>query len=293
MWQAPESPYRIDEAALRVSEAPTQPPSDAPDAHACRERLDTLKHELDQQQRLLAASGHHALLLIFQAMDAAGKDSTIRAVLTGVNPAGCEVHAFQAPTPTELAHDFLWRSTIRLPARGRIGVFNRSYYEEVLIARVHPGLLAPQKLPLAPCEELWQQRFHSIRDHELHLARNGTAILKFWLNVSAQEQRQRFLKRLRRPDKHWKFALADVEERRHWHAYMHAYEEALNATSRPWAPWYALPADDKPYLRLTVAQLVLAALHGLELRAPATEPRRAAALAQMRERLEGERGREP
>jgi PPK2 family polyphosphate:nucleotide phosphotransferase len=202
-------------------------------------------------------------------MDAAGKDSTIRAVMSGINPAGCQVYSFKQPTPEELDHDFLWRTTRCLPEKGRIGIFNRSYYEEVLIVRVHPQFLDNQKLPdpVVP-DKLWKERYESICDHEKHLARNGMVILKFWLNVSKEEQRQRFLSRLEEPHKNWKFSEADLKERQFWPEYMQAFEDTLNSTSKPWAPWYAIPADDKPYMRLSVAEIIVESLKSLNLKYP-------------------------
>ena len=248
--------------------------------------------ELAGLQRKLYADDRFSLLLIFQAMDAAGKDGTIRAVLSGVNPAGCEVYSFKQPSAEELDHDFLWRSAKRLPQRGRIGVFNRSYYEEVLVVRVHPEYLEGQRLPWTaqPNGEIWQQRFSSIREHELHLARNGTIILKFWLNVSREEQRRRFLARIEDPEKNWKFSAADVKERGHWEEYMAAYREALAETSRPWAPWYAIPADDKPWMRVAVAEIVAATLRSLSLSYPAVGEQTRTEFARMRTMLEGEGG---
>jgi PPK2 family polyphosphate:nucleotide phosphotransferase len=223
-------------------------------------------------------------------MDAAGKDGTIRAVLSGINPAGCQVFSFKQPSAEELDHDFLWRTVRRLPERGRIGVFNRSYYEEVLVVRVHPEYLAPQRLPDPPDDlaELWRQRYASIHEHEEHLARAGTVILKFWLNVSRGEQRKRFLARLDEPDKNWKFSSGDVAERRHWDAYMEAYEDALNATSRPHAPWYAIPADDKPYMRLAVAEIVVQTLESLGLEYPKVDKAEKARFREMRKMLQTE-----
>ncbi len=284
------SPYRVPfDGSFDIADAPTEPPRDAPGKKDAKRRLEDLTEELSDLQRILWAQDDHAVLLIFQAMDAAGKDGTIRAVLTGVNPAGCEVYSFKQPSSLELDHDFLWRTSRRLPERGRIGVFNRSYYEEVLIVRVHPGILDSQKLPGRPdLETLWQQRFESIREHERHLARNGTVILKFFLHVSKEEQRERFLARLDEPEKNWKFSAGDVRERGHWDAYQHAYQEALRATSRPWAPWYAIPADDKPFMRLQVAEIVVAALHGLDLRWPEVDPEEKARFDEMRAILEGE-----
>lgn len=254
---------------FRIAAADTEPPREAPGKNHLKERLDELIEELDELQRRFYARDQRALLLIFQAMDAAGKDSTIRAVMNGVDPAGCYVHGFKQPSPDELEHDFLWRTSLRLPSKGMIGIFNRSYYEEVLVVRVHPEYLKAQRLPdTPPGEDLWDQRLHSIREHELHLARNGTVILKFFLNVSREEQRKRFIDRLEEADKHWKFKEGDVEESKHWDKYMRCYEEAINATSRPWAPWYAIPADDKPYMRVCVAGIIVDTLKRMNLDYP-------------------------
>lgn len=224
---------------------------------------------LNKLQRVLAAGDRHSVLLVFQAMDAAGKDSTIRSVMQGVDPSGCQVFSFKKPSSLELDHDFLWRTTCRLPERGRIGIFNRSQYEEVLVVRVHPEILGYQQLPgEIDLESIWDQRLTSIRQQEQHLARNGTVILKFWLNVSRDEQKRRFLARLDDPEKNWKFEPRDVVERRSWDDYMKAYEAALNATSRPWAPWYAIPADDKSYMRARVADIIIATLHSIGLKYP-------------------------
>ncbi len=222
-------------------------------------------------QRMLYAQNKFAVLLVFQAMDAAGKDSTIRNVLSGVNPAGCQVWSFKRPSSLELDHDFLWRTTKRLPERGRIGVFNRSQYEEVLVVRVHPGILDNQQLPYPiDLETIWDDRLHSIREQEAHLARNGTVILKFFLNVSREEQRQRFLARLSEPEKNWKFEPNDVRERRNWTEYMAAYQSAIESTSKPWAPWYCIPADDKRAMRIEVAKIVASTLERLPLEFPVT-----------------------
>ena len=222
-------------------------------------------------------------------MDAAGKDSTIRAVMRGLNPAGFQVFSFQAPSVEEYAHDFLWRATLRLPERGRIGIFNRSYYEEVLIARVHPEFLTRQHLPWSKDHDhLWEYRFESIQDYEKHLVRNGTIVLKFWLNVSRAEQRRRFLDRLKKKKKNWKFSEADTAERAYWDTYMRAYEDCLNKTSAPWAPWYAIPADNKPYMRLAVAQILAQALEQLDLHYPTLTSKQQAGLVASRKRLEKE-----
>lgn len=287
MLDAVPSPYLVPfDGSFRVAGSPTSPPDDAPDEDGCEERLEEAVEHLYDLQRVLYAHDRHAVLLVFQAMDAAGKDGTIRAVMTGVNPAGCQVHSFKQPSREELDHDFLWRSACRLPERGRIGIFNRSYYEEVLVVRVHPGYLAGQRLP-DPWDttRFWDHRLESIRDHELHLARNGTVILKFWLNVSREEQAQRFLDRLNEPDKNWKFSMGDVEERGHWDRYMAAYEEALAATSRAWAPWYAVPADDKDYMRMVVAETVVRTLESLDLRYPEAPDRERDRFDEMRELL--------
>jgi PPK2 family polyphosphate:nucleotide phosphotransferase len=252
-----------------------------------KKRLEKLVNEIDELQRRLYAADKHSVLLVFQAMDAAGKDSTIRAVMSGVDPAGCQVFSFKQPNSEELDHDFLWRTAKSLPQRGRIGIFNRSYYEEVLVVRVHPEYLANQKLPYrVALDELWQQRYESIRDHEQHLARNGTVVLKFWLNVSHDEQRRRFLSRLEEPDKNWKFSAGDVEESHRWGDYMNAYEHALNATSRPWAPWYAIPADDKPYARLQVASIIAETLKSLDLQYPEVSVKHLQEIEEMRKLLE-------
>lgn len=297
MFQAVPSPYLVPfDGGFRIDSASTEPPPDAPRKKAAQERLALAVERIAELQPILWAHDRHAVLLIFQALDAAGKDGTIRAVLQGVNPAGCHVHGFKAPSAEELDHDFLWRTAMRLPERGRIGVFNRSYYEEVLVVRVHPELLAAQNLPDGyGGRDIWSERFQSILEHERHLARNGIVILKFFLHVSPEEQRERFLSRLDEPQKNWKFSERDVRESEHRQAYMTAYEEALRATSRPWAPWYAIPADDKPFMRMTVAELVAASLERLQLRYPDVTPEERARFESMRglleARVEGERTR--
>jgi PPK2 family polyphosphate:nucleotide phosphotransferase len=266
MFKAPESKYLVPfDGSFSVKEAPTG----GRKSLGNKKRLKNAVGKLDDLQKALYAANRHALLLIFQGMDAAGKDSTIRAVLEGINPAGCQVFSFKKPSAKELDHDFLWRTTQASPERGRIGVFNRSQYEEVLVVRVHPGILDFQQLPDSVDRNvIWDERLESIRDQEKHLARNGTVILKFWLNVSKKEQRKRFLDRLDQADKQWKFNPGDIDERQHWDEYMHAFEAALNATSREWAPWYSIPADSKPYMRATIAEIIVAALSGLGLRYP-------------------------
>lgn len=239
---------------------------------ALEQQLSETVASISQLQRKLYADNRFSLLLVFQAMDAAGKDGTIRAVMSGVNPAGCQVASFKSPSDEELEHDWLWRTTRRLPERGRIGIFNRSYYEEVLAVRVHPEYLANQRLPQAPHDELWQERFESIRDHEKHLSRNGTVVLKFWLNVSKDEQKKRFLKRLTTPEKYWKFSKSDLATRDRWDDYMQAYESMLNETSTDFAPWYAIPADDKRYMRVCVAEIIQQTLASLPLKFPEQSP---------------------
>ncbi|MFH1764752.1 MAG: PPK2 family polyphosphate kinase [Gemmatimonadota bacterium] len=270
MFKAVDSPHLVPfNGSFRVTAAPTSPPDEAPGKAVLKERLEGSVERLDDLQRRLYADDHWGVLLVFQAMDAAGKDSTIRAVLRGINPQGCQVASFKQPSRRELDHDFLWRIGAELPERGRIGVFNRSHYEEVLVVRVHPEYLAGQRLPRnEPLKKLWEGRYQSIRDLEGHLARNGYVVLKFFLHVSKDEQADRFRRRIDRPDKNWKFSEGDLSEREYWDAYMEAYQEALNATSRPWAPWYAVPADDKPYLQTTVARIVEESLSTLGLEYP-------------------------
>ncbi|MBX2797095.1 MAG: polyphosphate kinase 2 family protein [Myxococcales bacterium] len=290
MFRAPDSPHLVPfDGTFEHNEFSTAPPADTPSKSTLKEHLREAVDELAELQRILYASNTASVLMMFQAMDAAGKDSTIRKVLSGVNPAGCQVSAFGRPSAEELDHDYLWRCVRRLPERGRIGVFNRSWYEEVLVVRVHPEYLGYQRLPWrASGEALWQERFDSIRNMEQHLARNGTVILKFFLNVSRDEQRKRFLARIDRPEKNWKFNEADLAERALWPAYMNAYQEVLRATSRPWAPWYAIPADDKPFMRREVARIAVAALQSLDLRYPTLDDEAADQLQAMRRRLEEE-----
>ena len=255
------------------------------------ERLDEGVELLASLQDKLYAQDRRALLLIFQAMDAAGKDGTIEHVMSGVNPQGCQVFAFKAPSPEELDHDFLWRTTKCLPERGRIGIFNRSYYEEVLVVRVHPQILAGQKLPPElVTKKIWKERLEDIASMERYLTRNGIAVVKFFLHVSKKEQRKRFLDRLEEPEKNWKFALGDVEERKHWDVYQEAYEEAIRATETPWAPWYVVPADAKWYTRLVVASAVADALEKMDLAYPTVDEAKRAELAKAREALEAAKG---
>jgi PPK2 family polyphosphate:nucleotide phosphotransferase len=244
--------------------------------------------KLAAQQELLYASNRHAILLILQAMDAAGKDGVIAHVMSGLNPQGCQVFSFKHPSDTELRHDYLWRTTLDLPERGKIGIFNRSYYEEVLIVRVHPEVLAAERVPTAPNggdKSIWQQRYRSIVDLERHLDRNGTRIVKFFLHLSKEEQRKRFIARIDAPDKNWKFSTADVEERKYWKRYMKAYEKCLSATSTKHAPWYVVPADDKHNERLIVSQILLETISELKLSYPKSTPERKRELMALRKQL--------
>jgi PPK2 family polyphosphate:nucleotide phosphotransferase len=243
--------------------------------------------KLAQRQDMLYAHDRYALLVIFQAMDAAGKDSVIKHVMSGINPQGCQVFSFKQPSATELDHDFLWRTTACLPERGRIGIFNRSYYEEVLVVRVHPDILQSQRLPDEALKDgnVWKRRYQSIVDYERHLHRNGTRIVKFFLHVSKEEQAKRFLARIEDPKKNWKFSAADVAERARWNDYMRAYAECLEATSTDQAPWYAVPADDKPNARLIVSQVVLETMKSLKLRYPSPDPARLKELQRIRKDL--------
>jgi PPK2 family polyphosphate:nucleotide phosphotransferase len=260
---------------------------------AVKERARTILEEnlaeLTGAQELLYADGRYAVLIVLQAMDAAGKDGTIKHVMSGVNPQGCQVFSFKKPSAEELSHNFLWRCMRCLPERGRIGIFNRSYYEDVLVVKVHPELLELQRLPPGKRgKSFWEARYEDINAFERHLTRNGTAILKFFLYVSRKEQKRRFLERLSRPEKHWKFSAADLAERAHWDAYQQAYEDALGATSTEWAPWYVVPADHKWVSRTVVADLLTSAIKGLDLHYPEVTDEQRRALEKAREQLENE-----
>jgi PPK2 family polyphosphate:nucleotide phosphotransferase len=240
-------------------------------------------------QETLYASDEWGMLLVFQAMDAAGKDGTIKHVLSGVNPQGCQVHSFKQPSPEEVDHDFLWRTQRAAPERGRIGIFNRSYYEEVLVVRVHPQILAGQRIPARLVgKKVWDQRLEDIAAYERYLARNGFAILKFFLNVSKKEQKRRFLERLDEPEKHWKFSTSDVRERAHWKGYMQAYEEAIRGTASEHAPWFVVPADEKWFTRLVVAAAIVETLEGLDLAFPKVPDSKREELSLARAALEKE-----
>ncbi len=257
-----------------------------------RDAAEELKKDTDRMaelQDVLYAHDSYSLLLIFQAMDAAGKDSTIKHVMSGINPQGCQVFSFKAPSAEELDHDYMWRSTQRLPERGRIGIFNRSYYEEVLVARVHPEILQRQKHPgKAKGNEIWKQRFREINNFEHYLVDNGIVVLKFFLNVSKEEQRKRFLARIDTPEKNWKFSKNDVHERKFWDDYMHAFEDAFNHTSTEHAPWHIIPADHKWFARLVVAKVIVQTLERLDIHYPTPTEEHLAELIDARALLEAE-----
>ena len=291
MFKAVSSPYLVPfNGSFKHAKSPTAPSDNKLGKKVYKKKLKKLIDEMDELQNTLYAHDKYAFLLIFQAIDAAGKDSTIRAVMSGINPAGCQVFSFKQPSAQELDHDFLWRTSRNLPERGRIGIFNRSYYEEVLVVRVHPKFLQAQKLPYKiNLNQLWKERYGSIRNHEKHLAQNGTIILKFWLNVSKDEQRNRFLSRLEEPHKNYKFSMGDVHERSYWAKYMLAYEESLNATSRSWAPWYAIPANNKPYMRMTVADIIVRTMKNMDLKYPTVGPDKQAGFKEVYNELKNEK----
>lgn len=262
------------------------------DKSEAKDWMDNYIKDMQELQDVLYADNKQSLLLIFQAMDGAGKDSTIEHVMSGINPQGCQVYSFKQPSTEELDHDFLWRTTKCLPERGRIGIFNRSYYEEVLVVRVHPGIVLNQKLPGIDTadkitDEFWDDRYESINDLEKHLFRNGTTILKFFLHISKEEQADRFLKRIDEPHKNWKFALGDLEERDYWNDYQEAYETMIKKTSTPIAPWYIIPADKKWYMRLAVAEVILQRMKKMELKYPVLSDRQIADLKKAKEILQG------
>jgi PPK2 family polyphosphate:nucleotide phosphotransferase len=260
-----------------------------------RKTLESHVEELSSLQQLHYASHRYALLLIFQGIDAAGKDGAIRHVMSGVNPEGCEVYSFKQPSAEELEHDFLWRTTCRLPERGRIGIFNRSYYEEVLVVRVHPEILRNEGLSeeLRDEKTLWEERYRSIENFETHLHLNGTHVVKIFLHLSQEEQRKRFLERIDEPDKNWKFSLADIHERKYWKQYAEAFEECLNATSTQASPWFVVPADDKENARLIVSRIVMDALKDLKMSYPKTTAKRKAELQAIRKLLGEVRAESP
>jgi len=272
---------------VKLEKWPTQVQPFYTEKNTYQDLLKKQVEELSAQQRLLYASNNYSLLLIFQAMDAAGKDGAIRHVMSGVNPQGCQVFSFKHPSATELEHDFLWRTTQCLPERGRIGIFNRSYYEEVLIVRVHPEILRCQGLPDQLLDEktVWKERYRSIIDLESHLHRNGTQVIKFFLHLSEEEQRKRFIDRIDDSEKNWKFSMADIEERKYSKHYMHAYEECLSATSTKNAPWYVVPADDKKNSRLIISEIILETFKALKMHYPETSEERRLELEAIRKQL--------
>ena len=282
------SPFRVRQGRkLRLKKWPTRvPPFYHSKAHYEELLADHVK-SLSERQNLLYADDRYALLVIFQALDAAGKDGVIKHVMSGINPQGCQVYSFKHPSAEDLDHDFLWRTTRCLPERGRIGIFNRSYYEEVLIVRVHPEILRAERLPAESLEggDIWRRRYRSIVDFEKHLHRNGTRVVKFFLHLSKGEQRKRFLARLDNPDKNWKFSGADLAERERWRDYTRAYQDCLEATSTDHAPWFVVPADDKENARLIVSQVIVGVMKRLDLRYPAPNRVRRKELEAIRQRL--------
>jgi PPK2 family polyphosphate:nucleotide phosphotransferase len=288
-------PMKIDPTDFRVREGlevdlekwPTKVKKVYKSKHHYHKMLYDHVERLSDQQRLLYAANHYALLLIFQAMDAAGKDGAIRHVMSGINPQGCQVFSFKHPSANELQHDFLWRTTCDLPERGRIGIFNRSYYEEVLVARVHPIILLHENLPNPPSDDdtIWHSRYRSILGLERHLHDNGTRIVKFFLHLSKDEQRKRFLQRIDEPEKNWKFSQADIEERAFWPQYMEAYAKCLSATSTHHAPWFVIPADDKDNARLIISEIIVATLQDLKMSFPETSDERRRELMAIRKQL--------
>ncbi len=265
---------------------------DNEDRPAAQEALGIGRAALAELQDRLYAQDRWSVLLIFQAMDAAGKDSAIKHVMSGINPQGCQVYSFKAPTSEELDHDYMWRCARSLPERGRIGIFNRSYYEEVLVVKVHEAILAGQHLPRElVTRRIWDERYEDIRNFERYLARNGTVVRKFFLNVSRDEQKKRFLERIEQPDKNWKFSATDARERAHWDEYMDAYETMIRETATPQSPWYVVPADSKWYTRLVVAGAIVDALASLDLAYPVIDDRQRAELAEARAILEAEGGK--
>jgi PPK2 family polyphosphate:nucleotide phosphotransferase len=249
-------------------------------------KLSSNVQRVSELQEILYAQDKYALLIIFQAMDAAGKDGAIEHVMSGVNPQGCHVTSFKAPSAEELDHDYLWRAHKAMPARGMIGIFNRSYYEEVLVVRVHPEILAGQKLPKQTIDkDIWERRYKEINNFEKYLVRNGIVVVKFFLNISREEQKKRFLARIDEPDKNWKFSLADYKERSFWNDYQQAFEQMMENTSTPWAPWFVIPADNKWFARLAISQIITATLEGLDLSIPKVDDERLKELAVIREQL--------
>lgn len=296
MFEAVKNKYLVDsKKEFDIAESRTIEDKSKLDKKALKDELKDLTKELGELQHQLYAEDRRSILCVFQAMDAAGKDSTIRAVFNRVNPTGCHVSSFKKPSSLELDHDFMWRSTTRLPERGQIGIFNRSYYEEGLVVKVHPEYLRYQRLPDLPkkldentLSDFWDNRYETFNDFEKHLARNGTLVLKFWLNVSKVEQKNRFLSRLDEPEKHWKFSSSDLKERGYWDDYMDAYQDLLSKTSKPWAPWHAIPADNKLYMRVQVAKIIVENLKKMNPQYPTAQEKEVAQFDEMRSALNSE-----
>ena len=289
LFEPIDSPFLVPfDGSFKLSKADTAPSEKHANKKANQEKLAESVHALAKLQHRLYADSRYSVLLVFQAMDAAGKDGTIRAVMSGVNPQGCQVTAFKSPSLEDLDHDFLWRIQRHMPARGQIGIFNRSHYEEVLVVRVNPEYLESERLPRTPKddEDLWAERFESIVEAERHWARNGCVILKFFLNVSRKEQHKRFLDRITDPDDNWKFNSGDWKESAKWDAYQAAYKDVLRETSKPWAPWYSIPADDKPFMRCAVADIVVKTLDSLPLTFPVPDPEDRKVMEKVRVELE-------
>lgn len=283
------SPYLVPfDGTFKIKKASTTPPDDAPGKKENVKELEEYVGKLTELQAKLYAQDRFSVILIFQALDAAGKDGTIKAVMSGVNPQGCQVSSFKQPSHEELDHDFLWRVWRNLPERGGIGIFNRSHYEEVLVVRVHPEYLEGQRLPRVPKDlgELWEERFDSINEAEKHWARNGAVILKFFLHVSQEEQHKRFIDRICDPDHNWKFSPSDISESEKYDDYMDAYQDALRATSRPWAPWYCIPADKKNYMRRVVGEIIVETLKQLPIAYPTVSNEQKAEMDTYRRQLE-------
>jgi len=267
---------------FRIEDCPTEPDKGDKDweSKLAKEAL-----QVGEWQQKLYSRGNRAMLIVLQALDAAGKDGTIRRVFSHINPCGLHVASFKQPSTVEVTHDFLWRTVPHLPARGNVAVFNRSYYEEVLVVRVHPRFLDPQRLPDKPSKHFWKERFDAIVEHERHLAEEGTIVLKFWLNISKDEQRKRLLERIDDPSKHWKFNAGDLDERALWDDYIDAYQDCLEATSKPWAPWYAIPGDHKPFAHWQVAKLINETFERLDLEFPKATAAKLTEIEHARERL--------
>jgi PPK2 family polyphosphate:nucleotide phosphotransferase len=291
LFEPVANPYLVPfDGSFKIKKAATTPPDDAPGKKDNLKELEDVVEKLSKLQAKLYAHDHYSVILIFQALDAAGKDGTIRAVMSGVNPVGCQVYAFKQPSPEELDHDFLWRVQRAAPERGRIGIWNRSHYEEVLVVRVNPQFLDAQRLPRTPkqLDDLWEERYESINDAEKHWARNGAVILKFFLHVSQQEQHERFLERITDPDAQWKFNAGDIKESEKYAEYMEAYEAALCATSKPWAPWYCIPADKKNFMRRIVGETIVDTLKQLPIDYPTASAGDRAKMDEFRRKLEAQ-----